>query len=50
MIIEQMGGTIEARSVVGKGTTLVIHMPMYGQSANVDTADQSPLKGEDVRS
>jgi two-component system, NtrC family, sensor kinase len=50
MIIEQMGGTIEARSVVAKGTTLVIHMPMYGQSANVDTADKPLLKGEDARS
>jgi two-component system, NtrC family, sensor kinase len=49
MIVEQMGGTIEARSVVGQGTTLVIHLPMYGEPANVEAAGQSASRGEVAR-
>ncbi len=33
MIIEQMGGTIEAQSIVGQGTTLIIHLPLPGAAA-----------------
>jgi two-component system sensor histidine kinase BaeS len=41
-IIGEHGGTIEARSTVGEGTTMVIRLPLLDERASPVPADGSP--------
>ncbi|MEZ4527594.1 MAG: ATP-binding protein [Desulfobacterales bacterium] len=36
MIIEALGGTIRAESLEGKGTSMIIHLPLYAENRNAE--------------